>query len=169
MVDEEYADRTWNMLGSQIKTWGAAVIFGVTMITQLLSIFGIAPAVNLMMWEYLVGYGGMVVSLAAMLVWAWGIHLGWASCRTAYETPDDLDSDEVTECTAWNSYVGYMDANMKLLMAEDTALAIVIGTYMEDWLLAQWWAMPEEERYAMWEEKHDDMDDKMYKLFAKAH
>jgi len=62
-----------------------------------------------------------------------------------------------------------MDTNMKLLMAEDTALAIVIGTYMEDWLLAQWWAMPEAERYAMWEEKHDDKDDKMYKLFAKAH
>jgi len=106
MVDEEYTDTTWNMLGSQIKTWGALVIFGVTMITQLLSIFGIAPAVNLMMWEYLVGMGGMVVSLAAMLVWAWGIHLGWAQCRATYETPSSVDSDEETECSDWNGYVG---------------------------------------------------------------
>jgi len=172
MVSDDYTETMWNMLGMQVKTYGALVIFGTAMITQLLSIFGIAPGINLMVWTYLVGMGGGLVSAAASLIWAWGMHLGWKQCRTTYADPTSVTSaaDE-TECEAWSTYNAYMLANLGVLTAEGTALSIVIGTYMEDWLLAQWWAMPEEERYAMWEEKMDekDKDDKMYKLFAKAH
>ena len=171
MIDNEYADTTWNLLGSQVKTYGALVIFGTAMITQLLSIFGIAVPINLMVWEYGVGMAGMLVSAIASMIWMWGMHLGWSTCRTVYEDPGNSDTDETNECDAWASYTNTMMNNTKLLMAEDTAFALVVGHYMENWLLAQWWALPEEERYAMWEEKMDekDKDDKMYKLFAKAH
>jgi len=170
MVIADYTETMWNMLGSQVKTYGALVIFGVAMITQLLSIFGIANSLNLMVWTYGVGMGGMLVSAVASMIWMWGIKLGWTACRETYaDDTANSDADEVAECAAWSAYTDLMESNMKVLMAEDTAFAITVGTYMEDWLLAQWWAMPEEERYAMWEEKKDDKHDKMYKLFAKAH
>lgn len=55
--------------------------------------------------------------------------------------------------------------NMKRMVAQDTAVTLALGHYMENWMIAQWWAMPEEERYEMWLEKKDDHEE----MFAKLH
>lgn len=45
-------------------------------------------------------------------------------------------------------------------MAMEAGAMLTLGAYAEDWMLAQWWAMDEEERMAVWEEKHGDKEGK---------
>lgn len=160
----EYIDTMYWMQGDQIKTWGTFLIMGTAHVFQILSMLGMMTSLNLMVWGWGVGVGGMVVHALVAYYWLSGMNAGWAACTTAYETPDDTDSDEVTECTWMSAYFEIIEAEMMKAMAKDTAITLTLGEYYEMWVIAQWWAMPEEERYAMWLEKKDD-DEMFAKLF----
>lgn len=166
MRNAEYTDGTPNLQASQIAAWGHLAIFGTAMITQLLSMLGIAVSVNQMVWWWGVGMGTLIVSLVSSYIWISAMADGWSQCASTYEDTEDIDSADATECAAWYSYIGVMEQNLATLTATETATAIALWTYMENWMLAQWWAMPEEERYEMWLEHKDMEDDKM---FAKLH
>lgn len=162
----EYTDTMYNRQAGQILAYGNLAIYGSAMITQLLSMLGIAVAVNGMVWWYGVAMGTGIVTLIASYYFMAGMQKGWAFCNETYDDPSDVDSTDATECAAWNTYIAILEANAKGMVEKETATMIALGAYMENWMLAQWWALPEEERYEMWLEKKDDEHDKM---FAKLH
>jgi len=166
MRNAEYEESMPNKTASTILAWGALAIFGAAHITQLLSMLGMAVSINGMVWWWGVGMGSMIVSAIASYIWLSAMHTGWGVCNAAYEDTEDVDSDDATECGAWASYNAVMEYNLMYATAGETATALTLWSYMENWMIAQWWAMPEEERYEMWLEHKDAEDDKM---FAKMH
>jgi len=46
------------------------------------------------------------------------------------------------------------------MSAANSAAALTVWAYGEAWMVAQWWALPEEERQAMWEEHEGEKDEK---------
>jgi len=50
-------------LGTLIADFGMIGIFGVAFVTEILATFGIAPELNVMVWAFGVGLGGLVIGL----------------------------------------------------------------------------------------------------------
>jgi hypothetical protein len=61
--EASWGSTNYNLYANAVLNYGRMVIFGVATITQLLSIFGIAPEINAGVWLYLVGLGGGLVGL----------------------------------------------------------------------------------------------------------
>jgi len=166
MRNAEYEESMPNKTAATILAWGSLAIFGAAHITQLLSMLGMAVSINGMVWWWGVGMGSMIVSAISAYIWLSAMQTGWAQCNAAYDDTEDVDSDDATECSSWASFNAVMENNLMYATAGETATALTLWSYYENWMVAQWWAMPEEERYEMWLEHKDAEDDKM---FAKMH
>jgi len=125
---------------------------------------GIMTGLNLMVWHYGVMLGGMVVHALTAYFWLSGSGYGWKDAAAAYEDTEDTDDIETGRADVMMGRTGGLNTLWMYTMAVDTALALTLVPQMEMWVLAQWWALPEEERYAMWLENRDDD-----KMFAKLH
>lgn len=77
MRNAEYVDTMYNMQAEAILAYGSLAIMGTAMITQLLSILGMAVGINQMVWWYGVAMGGSIVHALAGLIWMRAINMGW--------------------------------------------------------------------------------------------
>lgn len=77
MRNAEYIDTMYNMQAEAVLAYGSLAIMGTAMITQLLSILGMAVGINQMVWWYGVMLGGSIVHGIAGLIWMRAINMGW--------------------------------------------------------------------------------------------
>jgi len=62
-MEAEYGSTNYWELGTLIADFGMLGIFGVAFVTEILATFGIAPELNVMVWAFGVGLGGLIVGL----------------------------------------------------------------------------------------------------------
>jgi len=168
----DFHDEWWLVedgeLGNPLYKWasmmhtyvGAAL--GTTMfVTQLLSMLGIAASVNMMIW----GYGGMVMGLVGLLWGTMTFFQHWFSWIMLSEEDMTDESLETVlggdpDALAAVVLIGQIEWEWVKMGAQTSAMALTMWAYGEAWMVAQWWALPEEERMEAWEameeEKHED-------------
>merc|ERR1712224_382844 len=137
---------------------------GTAFLTQLLSMFGIGAAINMMVWGWGVMFGGSIVSMvvAALWLWAYKNAMGvWkddsdTNAATTQGADGDLAQD-LTEAIEWD---------MMKMMVHEAAATLTAMEYHKTWAKAQWYALSPEEQ-VMWAAKHgqdgsgEDMDGMM--------
>lgn len=143
-----------------IGRYGMLAIFGLATVTQALSMAGIAVSVNMMVWHWVVMKGGMILSLIVGIMYFVGAQGAWTLLEEDAEATDSVN--------ALGLYAGPMIKAMKydsmVATAEGTAATMTLMENGVMWILAQWWALPEEERMEMMEEK--EKGEKMFAFFG---
>jgi len=152
---------------SMMQTYTGVAVGGAMFVTQLLSMVGIAASVNMMVW----GYGGMILSLVGFL---WGAMTFFNHWFSWILLKSEVDADETigsldTDSTAAFALTEQIEWEWLRKSAHGSGAALTAWAYGEAWMVAQWWALPEEERMAAWEameeeNKEDDMGKKGKKM-----
>jgi len=154
-------------LGNPLYKWAAMMhtyvgaALGTTMlITQALSMIGIASGVNMMIW----GYGGMIMSVVGLLWGAMTFFQHWftwimvSSEDMTDETYEQVESGD-DDVVAGIALIEEIEWEWLKMSAQGSAMALTLWAYGEAWMVAQWWALPEEERMAAWEEMEDEKEE----------
>lgn len=144
MTSEDISMAYWR-LGYYIGAWAGLAIFGTAFVTQLLSIFGIAVGLNMMVWGYGVGLAGGIMSLVVAIMWWMQWMAGYSIIKTSADANGSLD----TEAGYAQSMVDSIEWDSLAQMAADTGMLLTVWDYGESWAMAQWMALPEEERMEM--------------------
>merc|ERR1712146_804868 len=137
-----------------ILDYTTLVTMGAAFVTQALSMAGIAASTNMMVW----GYGGMALGLAQL---AWGVMTFLQHWNCWKLLKDDADGDDDIDDANPLSLIGEIESDWMMVGAAESAAALVLWQYMEAWMVAQWYALPEDERQAAWEEHEAEKDGKM--------
>merc|ERR1712159_421786 len=106
-----------------------------------------------MVWGWGVSMGLAVVELIwAVMTWMqhWNM---WSAAAEDADEDDDMDED-------WTDLADSIESEWMKMSAANSAAALTVWQYGEAWMVAQWWALPEEERQAMWEEHEGEKDEK---------
>lgn len=161
IVSDDLESANWET-GSLIYTWGMFAIHAVAAITQLLSIFGIAAGINMMVWHYGVMLGGAITNMVAGVFYF-----------MAYNNAANLLADNIEEVVGGYAaaLMSYIRMDMIKMVASETGAMLTLMESLEMWMVAQWWALPEEERKAMYYEMHEGEkkgEGKKDKMFRKA-
>ena len=134
-------------LYNQIEQYAGLAIFGVASITQILSLFGVAADVNVLVWWYGVHMTGMVVHLITAVLRFLAYETAWTACAGDSTTNPD-------QCATFDA----VEHEMLELTAMATSMEFTLYTNHKSWMKAQWLAM-DEETQAEWKEKmHGDKD-----------
>ena len=134
-------------LYNQIEQYAGLAIFGVASITQILTLFGIAGDVNLLVWMYGVHMTGMVVHMVTAVLRFLAYETAWTACAGDSTTNPD-------QCATFDA----VEHEMLELTAMATSMEFTLYTNHKSWMKAQWLAM-DEETQAEWKEKmHGDKD-----------
>ena len=140
----------WKIANS-IRFPASAAIFWVLTITQILSMVGVAPEINLMAHRYGLE-AWMVISMLAHAVNAYGYELAY-SWYAEDTTTNAMGS-------AMMQVIGNEEMNM---VAKETSMAMMMVFMMEKWFKGQVMMLPEEDQEKYLEmkgiKKHDDHDD----------
>ena len=157
-------------LGNPLYKWAAMIhtytgtVIGTTMfVTQLLSMIGIAAGVNMMVW----GYGMMAMGLIGFICNTMTFFQHWFTWMMVSE--EDLSDNTYAEVGADDDLVaGYalieeIEWEWFKVGAQATMGMLTWWAYGEAWAIAQWFALPEEERMAAWESMEEEKDDDMGK------
>merc|ERR1719446_582615 len=143
-------------LGALIGDYATLAIMGVATITQLLSMFGIAASVNMMVWMWGVMVGGGIVSMVVGAMWMWAYRAAMS----------DLSSDSTTNAattisadgTAAALMASSIEMDMVKAMAHEASATLTAWEYMESWMKAQYHALTPEQQ-AEWDMKEKDESD----------
>ena len=155
-LSEDYDTMMLWEMGGMIGTWGSFVVHAILTVTQLLSMVGVMGEINLMAW----GYGPMIMELLSVVVgvmWFIQYNNAYAILRT-----DVDDNDDVTDTEAAGVASGIWWDALEMSVMQASAI-LTLWMNMETWMMAQWWALPEETKKQMWmdmkesEKKDDDM------------
>lgn len=147
--------RGWWKLGSLIGDWAMLGIYGTAFLTQLLSMFGIAAAINMMVWGYGVMLVGNIGTMIVTTLWM----LGYREAMKLQTT----DSDANGATTATQSAAGgrgsslqkAIEKDMLKMMVKETADKLTLWEHHEQWMKAQFYALTAEEQ-ELWMEEMDE-------------
>ena len=130
-------DKTqWYKLTQQIVDYGGLAIAGTAAIFQLLSTLGIMSGLNLMIWTYVVGFGGLALMSTVYIL----RKIGYDSYYS------DAKSTTATISTPAQAALGAISEALLMDTAVQAAMDTILMVYGEDWLWAQWDnATPEEQ------------------------
>ena len=151
--DQYLGDGSMNFwkIANSIRFPASAAIFWVLTITQILSMVGVVPEINLMAHHYgLMAW--MVVSMLAHAVNAY-----------AYESAYAWYAEDTTNNAAGSIMMQVIGNEEMNMVAKETSMAMMMVFMMEKWFKGQVMMLPEEDQ-EMWMEKHggkkhDDHDD----------
>ena len=127
-------DTNWYELASMIGGYGMLAVFSITAITQLLSIFGIAVAVNGLVWMWLFGVGGMLLTATVDIL----LFLGY---NAAYGNTSDA-----TKAATAVTQMGLYETLMLEHTIADVAMGFALFEQFDNWVAAQFAAYPEEDQ-----------------------
>lgn len=139
---------------SMMQTYSSLVISGAMFVTQMLSMLGIAASTNLMVW----GLGGMISSLVGF-IWGFMTFMNhWNSWKLIKNEIEDDDTyaaldEDVTDALA---LISSIETDWLKKSAMGSSMALTVWAYGDAWKVAQWWALPEEERMEIWESKKEE-------------
>merc|ERR1719384_222588 len=151
--DQYLGDGSMNFwkIANSIRFPASAAIFWVLTITQILSMVGVVPEINLMAHHYgLMAW--MVVSMLAHAVNAY-----------AYESAYAWYAEDTTNNAMGSVMMAAIGNEEMNMVAKETSMAMMMVFMMEKWFKGQVMMLPEEQQ-EMWMEKHggkkhDDHDD----------
>ena len=88
----------WLELSSTLNNYGFFAVFSVLTVTQLLATLGIAVDINMMAWDYLWGWGGLVLAMTVYLLRFLGINDAYSYYSGYQECMDIKDLTEQGKC-----------------------------------------------------------------------
>merc|ERR1712037_792582 len=132
----------WWKLYNQIGMYGTLSIGAILTITQLLSMFGIAAEVNVMLWGYATMFVGPLLGATVSGIAMWGYDQAYQLC----------DSDETTYANACDR-MSEIEGDMLWMAVEELAMGAALMESYEGWMMAQFMALPEESQKE-WMEAH---------------
>merc|ERR1711990_944193 len=132
----------WWKLYNQIGMYGALSIGAILTITQLLSMFGIAAEVNVMLWGYVTMLVGPLLGAAVSGIAMWGYDQAYQLCDT--DSSVNADACDIME---------EIEGDMLWMAVEELAMGAALMESYEGWMMAQFMALPEESQKA-WMEDH---------------
>jgi len=144
-------------MSGKIGSYAMLVLGGAKMITQLLSMLGIAGSVNLMVWHY-----GMMASDLVMAVTGIMMFMAYNKAYSiAVENAEEAE-DSNDDFDAAMAVVEGMETDMAFMMVSQAAMHLELMYHYEGWFHGQVMMLPEEEQEAWMEmmDKKDEMDDK---------
>merc|ERR1712157_55339 len=150
---EEDISPLWRQ-ATMLLDYSMLAVMGAAFVTQALSMAGIAAGVSMMVWGWGVSMGLAVVEL----VWAIMTWMQWWSAWSG--VAEDADEDDDVDEDNWRDLADGIEGDWMKMSAATSAAALTVWAYGEVWMVAQWWALPEEERQAMWEEHEGEKDEK---------
>lgn len=162
MLTAELITFAWHKMGYTIHVWATLVIFGAAFITQLLSIFGIAVGINLMVWHYGVFMAGGLVAMVSNFMWLFAYNKGYSVA--ADETSDGTASTDAGY--AW-AYKKAAEKQLVWASVKESSLVLEIISHYAEWMHGQIMALPEEERMEILEEAEGKKGEKGEKMYAK--
>jgi len=123
----------WWKLYNQIGMYGALSIGAILTITQLLSMFGVAAEVNVMIWGYATMLVGPLLGAAVSGIAMWGYDQAYQLC----------DTDSTTYANACDM-MDEIEGDMLWMAVEELAMGAALMESYEGWMQAQFMALPEE-------------------------
>ena len=137
------ADTTnWWKLYNQIGQYGMLSVGAILTITQLLSMFGVAAEINVMLWGYATMLVGPLLGAVVSGIAMWGYDQAYSLCDEDAATNEDA-------CDMMDTIEGDM---LWQAVGELSMGAALMESY-EGWMMAQFMALPEETQKA-WMEEH---------------
>ena len=151
----------WWKIANSVRLYPAAAIWSVLTITQLLSMVGVAPEINLMAWRF----GVMAWMLTSMIAHALNFY--------GYESAYSWYAEDTTNNTLGGSMMQVIGTEEMQMVAKETSIAMGLTFMMEKWLMGQVMMLPEEAQEKYMDKKggkkhddHDDEDDMEFSLRA---
>ena len=117
-------------LYNQIEQYAGLAIFGVASITQILSLFGVAADVNVLVWWYGVHMTSMVVHLITAVLRFLAYETAWTACAGDSTTNPD-------QCATFDA----VEQEMLELTAMSTSMEFGLWRTHKSWMMAQLMAM----------------------------
>merc|ERR1712187_127090 len=153
LTSEDINNPLWRQ-ATMLLDYSVLAIMGAAFVTQALSMAGIAASTNMMVW----GYGvAMVLGVVELI---WGVMTFMQHWTMWNLLADDASEDDDIDTSGFLSLADDIEWEWLKMSAAGSASALAVWQYGEAWMVAQWWALPEEERQAMWEEKEAEDDKK---------
>merc|ERR1712060_767853 len=143
---ETYWDVTDTTFGASATNWWKLYnqigMYGAISIGSLLTMFGIAAEVNVMLWGYVTMLVGPLVGAAVSGIAMWGYDQAYQLCDT--DSSVDADACDIME---------EIEGDMLWMAVEELAMGAALMESYEGWTMAQFMALPEESQKA-WMEAH---------------
>jgi len=149
----------WKMANS-VRLPAGGAIFGVLMLTQLLSMFGVAGDINIMAWMYLIP------------VWMIANMVAHAIAFVGYDAAYSWYAEDTTNNAMGASLMGTVGEEIYTMLAKETATMMGLVFMHKAWLHGQVMMLPEEKQEMFMEKKgkkgddHDDDEEKEFSLRA---
>ena len=145
------------MYGGELARYTMLTFSSVASITQILSDFGVAPDVNMMVWMY-GGMAGSVLGLVAhgLLMYSYDI------ANTA------LTSSTPSEVTAAEKVIDALELDFIGMAAHETLVGIELYEQGANWMAAQMMMMGMDKKEEMMEEMKDEEGQMPKELFKAA-
>jgi len=143
----------WKMANTLRLPAGGA-IFGILMLTQLLSLFGVAGEINIMAWMYLIP------------VWMIANMVSHAIAFVGYDAAYSWYAEDTTNNAMGASLMSTVGSEIYTMLAKETAIMMGLVFMHKEWLHGQVMMLPEEKQEMFMEKKgkkggHDDDDEEM--------
>merc|ERR1711981_710771 len=132
LTAEEITNPLWRQ-ATMLLDYSMLVIMGAAFVTQALSMAGIAVS-------------GIMTFMQHWNMWSMAA--------------EDADEDDAMDEDGFFELAEDIEMEWMKMSAAGSASALTVWAYGEAWMVAQWWALPEEERQAMWEEHEGEKDEK---------
>jgi len=132
----------WWKLYNQIGQYGMLSVGAILTITQLLSMFGIAAEVNVMLWGYATMLVGPLLGAAISGIAMWGYDQAYQLC----------DADSSTNADAC-AIMGEIEGDMLWQAVGELSMGAALMESYEGWMQAQFMALPAETQ-KLWMEEH---------------
>jgi len=141
----------WWKIANSIRFPISAAVWSVLTITQILSMVGVAPEINLMATRY------------GIMVWMGASMLAHAVNAYAYESAYSWYASDTTSNVLGSTMMMAIGNEEMNMVAKETAIAMHNIFMVEKWFKGQVMMLPEEDQEKYWEmhggKKHDDHDD----------
>jgi len=151
-------------LTSMAKCWTSTIVWTVLSITQILSMFGIAGEINIMLWYYsIVAMMGlsMIVEIVRMYIYDSAYTLIEAAGSETYEATNEAGTTATVVVTTGAAITNLIiESEMMVDTIMESANYFALAYAYEGWMYAQVDMLPEES--SMDEEM---MEEEMFSLF----
>lgn len=136
------SDTNWWKYANLVGSYAGLTLGSVAFITQVLSIFGIAAEINIMVWMYGVSLGGLIIGMITGALRLWAYEQAWSSAE---------DGTNGASSIAYN-----IRQEMVEVSAMSSSSTLALWTEAANWWAAQMMALPQDKE-AMMNEQKDEM------------
>ena len=127
----------WKIANS-VRSYGGLSIWSLAALMQFLSLFGLFPTANMMVWEYGVGFAGQLIFLTYTIIQ----YIAYEDAHSNITSSDSVKSTRAPIVKAAAKSEFYE------ALAIQAGLSVAAASQFQNWLFWQWELLPAEERKA---------------------